>query len=168
MTCLLGLAGALLLQAPAIDAQARDFCSSWPACCYPEIYRGCLAQLADGRRMPGYDARLTLAAALETSVARAVQQPAGSGQSWSVVEGELPPGLSLSPEGVITGVPSRAGVWEATVRVETPEGSATRRITLTVRPVVEIDAAPPPAGLVGQPYSFQLRVVLRVELETTI
>jgi len=36
---------------------------------------------------------------------------------WSVVEGQLPPGLNLTPEGQITGIPTEAGSFNVSVEV---------------------------------------------------
>jgi sugar lactone lactonase YvrE len=65
---------------------------------------------------------------------------AGQGASpyrWSVVRGQLPPGLRLTAAGAIVGTPTRAGSWAVTVRVADsayPAGTADRRLSLTVAP----------------------------------
>jgi hypothetical protein len=67
--------------------------------------------------------------------------------TWSVSSGVLPPGLSLSSAGAITGTPTRAGATTFTVQavdstVTTP-ASATRALTVKINP------APAPAVWVG-------------------
>jgi hypothetical protein len=54
---------------------------------------------------------------------------------WRRVQGELPPGLTLSEEGKISGWPEREGEFTFTVEVQdanTPPQVATRELTLTV------------------------------------
>ncbi|MDP8237317.1 MAG: putative Ig domain-containing protein, partial [Candidatus Erginobacter occultus] len=41
---------------------------------------------------------------------------------WTIVAGELPPGLDLSPDGVVSGVPEEAGEWRFTVRLSARSG----------------------------------------------
>ena len=55
---------------------------------------------------------------------------------WTIVAGSLPPGLSLSNTGILSGVPSLRGNWSFTVEVrdgQSPAGSARKALTLTVR-----------------------------------
>jgi MBG domain (YGX type)/Putative Ig domain len=58
--------------------------------------------------------------------------------SWSVIDGSLPPGLSLDPStGSISGTPTAAGSSTFTVQVadsSTPQQTTTQRLTLTVGP----------------------------------
>ena len=46
------------------------------------------------------------------------QLEADGGASWSVVTGTLPPGISLSAEGRLAGVPLQAGDFAFTVRIQ--------------------------------------------------
>ena len=43
---------------------------------------------------------------------------ADAGDTWSVVTGTLPPGISLSADGTLTGVPLLAGDFPFTVRIQ--------------------------------------------------
>lgn len=43
---------------------------------------------------------------------------ADAGDTWSVVTGTLPPGISLSADGTLAGVPLLAGQFPFTVRIE--------------------------------------------------
>ncbi len=55
--------------------------------------------------------------------------------SWSVPPGTLPPGLSLSSAGVISGIPDVAGTYTFTVKVtdaENPAMTATKTLSITV------------------------------------
>lgn len=56
---------------------------------------------------------------------------AGGEVTWSAV-GALPPGLTLSSDGVLTGTPSQAGTWEVGVRASNVAGTTTRTVSLTV------------------------------------
>jgi hypothetical protein len=53
-----------------------------------------------------------------------------SSRTWTLESGLLPTGLSLSPEGVISGLPTVAGRATFTVRVTDSSGSATQSLTL--------------------------------------
>lgn len=54
--------------------------------------------------------------------------------TWTLAEGSLPPGLSLSPDGVISGTPTTNGDFEFTVRATDANGAdATRALTIAVR-----------------------------------
>lgn len=43
--------------------------------------------------------------------------------TWTVISGALPPGLSLSTSGVISGTPTTAGTYNFTVQVIDPLGN---------------------------------------------
>lgn len=77
----------------------------------------------------------------------------GSGYLWSVAPGSnLPPGLSLSPAGIISGVPSVEGSFTFTVRVEEQGAIATRAFSLLVLPALRITSANLSSWTVGAPY----------------
>jgi hypothetical protein len=80
--------------------------------------------------------------------------------SWSVVTGSLPPGLSLSGGGVITGTPTTVGSSNFTVRVAdstTPQQSAQKALSITViTPLVITSTSPLADGAVGLAYSQTL------------
>jgi hypothetical protein len=62
--------------------------------------------------------------------------------TWSLVSGALPPGLALSVEGLITGIPEQAGAYTFSVRVDAASQFGGRSFTVTVTsPTVAIDAA---------------------------
>src|SRR4030095_6639335 len=65
--------------------------------------------------------------------------------TFSLVSGGLPPGMSLSPSGVVSGTPTTAGTFTITVQVTDATGAiATQTITQEV-----IVCMPPPSGLVA-------------------
>ncbi len=68
--------------------------------------------------------------------------------SWQIVSGSIPPGLTMSPAGVISGVPESPGEYSFTARVtdSCPTGPQTRDtiLTLTVSlPSLEVQVTPP-------------------------
>ena len=61
--------------------------------------------------------------------------------TWTVDSGTLPPGLSLSSGGAITGTPTAAGTFNFTLKLVDSTGlTATQAQTITIAP----DCAPPP------------------------
>lgn len=75
--------------------------------------------------------------------------------TWSVLQGELPAGLSLSDTGTISGVPSQAGVFKFTVAaVDASRAVQTRTYKLTV--ALAITPASLPKPKVGAAYSQTL------------
>lgn len=71
----------------------------------------------------------------------------------------LPPGLAVSPTGLITGTPAAAsaGLYPVTISATnaTATGNATLNITISQQAPVNTSLAPP-AGQTGVPYSFQI------------
>ncbi len=82
--------------------------------------------------------------------------------AWTIASGNLPPGLSLSAAGVISGTASLVAAETAfsfTVRVtdlDTRTATKALSITVTNAPAVTLTPATPPLGDVGVPYSFTL------------
>ncbi|MCL2576459.1 MAG: fibronectin type III domain-containing protein [Defluviitaleaceae bacterium] len=57
---------------------------------------------------------------------------AGNVFFWSVEDGDLPDGLTLSEIGVISGMPEKAGTFTFTVKAPNPAGSDTRVFSITI------------------------------------
>ena len=81
---------------------------------------------------------------------------------WSVVDGQLPEGLTLDPEGVIRGRSDATGAFAVRVQV-TESGAAaataTEQLSLTVKQGPHIKSADTLAGaVVGREYSYPLGV----------
>jgi hypothetical protein len=63
--------------------------------------------------------------------------------SWSIVSGNLPPGLSLPPSGVISGTPNSAGTYSFTVRVTGSNGQfMDKAFSLTVNAAGSLSVSP--------------------------
>jgi hypothetical protein len=78
--------------------------------------------------------------------------------TWSRQSGSLPPGLSLSSGGVISGVPTAAGSYSFVVKVtdsDTPAATATRSFSIVVG--LGIAAPNPPVARGGVAYSLPLK-----------
>ncbi|HST23743.1 MAG TPA: putative Ig domain-containing protein [Blastocatellia bacterium] len=78
---------------------------------------------------------------------------------WSLQSGSLPPGLSLSQSGTISGTPTSAGTNNFVARVtDSLSSSATRALSLVVKPAapLTITTAQLPRGSVDTTYSQQI------------
>jgi large repetitive protein len=80
----------------------------------------------------------------------------GGNQSWSIVSGSLPGGLSLGSNGVISGTPQSAGSSSFTVKVTANGASSQKQFTLTVSPALQIDAPASQVGEVAVPLAIPL------------
>jgi Putative Ig domain len=77
--------------------------------------------------------------------------------TWSVNAGTLPPGLTLSSAGVLSGTPTTTGSFAFSVNVIDKNGGiATTSITIVVGIGVGLTFTPPPNGQVGVAYSDTL------------
>ncbi|MEZ5367387.1 MAG: putative Ig domain-containing protein, partial [Bryobacterales bacterium] len=79
-------------------------------------------------------------------------------KTWSIAYGGIPAGLSLNPStGVISGVPSFAGLSSFTVQVDCcGSGSAQQALTILVNPAPSITTSSLAQGVVGASYSQTL------------
>ncbi|MGW4380365.1 right-handed parallel beta-helix repeat-containing protein [Kitasatospora sp. NPDC004531] len=68
-----------------------------------------------------------------TDVIEAVTENPNPQLTWTVAAGDFPPGLTLNPDGTITGTPTAAGSYTFTAQVSDPvDGTATREYTIVV------------------------------------
>lgn len=82
----------------------------------------------------------------------------GTYSSWTLTNGTLPPGLTLSA-GVISGTPTTVGFWDFTVRVTDSVGiTMDRGLSITVEESRALALSPVSIGqvTVGIPYNLQL------------
>ena len=69
------------------------------------------------------------------------QLEADEAAAWTVASGSLPPGLSLSPQGAVAGIPERSGYFEFTVEARAGERVGTAVLALVVgEPALPRDA----------------------------
>jgi hypothetical protein len=80
----------------------------------------------------------------------------GGSQSWSIVSGSLPSGLSLGSNGVLNGTPQTAGNATFTVKVTANGASSQKQFTLNVSQALEISAPASQVGEVGIPLAVAL------------
>ncbi|HSY13935.1 MAG TPA: putative Ig domain-containing protein [Verrucomicrobiae bacterium] len=77
--------------------------------------------------------------------------------TWTINAGQLPPGLSLSTDGIISGTPTTLGQFNFTAKVtdsQTPvQAFNTVSATITISPVLSLTSSSLPGGLVGGNYS---------------
>ncbi|WDM00885.1 putative Ig domain-containing protein [Alicyclobacillus cycloheptanicus] len=87
-----------------------------------------------------------------------LQASNGNGQySWSVTQGSLPDGLSLSSNGLISGTPLQSGTSTFTVQVEDASGrTATETYTLNVEKALKVLSEVLLADCVNAPYQQTL------------
>jgi hypothetical protein len=88
--------------------------------------------------------------------------------SWSLVGGMLPAGLTLAPNGVISGTPTESGLFGFTVQANATAASDDHQLSLFVLAPLAIqtlvDATPPDTGLtakrvIGQPLVTGVKAV---------
>ena len=87
----------------------------------------------------------------------------GYGVKWSVIDGNLPTGLTLSSNGVLSGTPTSAGTSTIRLRAsyKTKTGENAYQIVV-VGLSVALAAGTAPQALVGQVYSYDLKPLLKV------
>ncbi len=95
---------------------------------------------------------------------------------YRVVNGALPPGLSLASSGTISGQPTTAGAYQFWVELsdENPPSQswclpkqAHREFSITVQPRLLVTTNIAPGGTVGQPYSLTLAAVMKSGADST-
>src|SRR5215472_5791740 len=100
------------------------------------------------------------AGTVSQAYSRTLQASGGCGTlSWMVSQGALPPGLTLSPTGTISGTPTNAGTSNFTVRVtDALSQSATKAFSLTISAALTITTTSPlPAAQIGHAYNTTLQ-----------
>lgn len=87
--------------------------------------------------------------------------------AWSVYPGTLPPGLTISSNGIISGTPTSAGFYYPSIEVSDPNGGF-GSTSLELEVAVRITIQPPtlPNGVVGQLYNQQIIAPTAYELWT--
>ncbi len=78
-------------------------------------------------------------------------------QTWSIKTGALPPGINLSPSGLVSGTATTPGSYPVTIQVadtNSPAAVASQAyvFNVSVTPLSTQVVMPPPDGVVGRPY----------------
>jgi uncharacterized repeat protein (TIGR01451 family) len=76
--------------------------------------------------------------------------------TWSIVAGQLPPGVNLSPAGLFSGVPTTPGTYNFTVQFTsfaTPPQTVQRSFTVTIAEPLAVVAASLPDGVTSFGYT---------------
>jgi autotransporter-associated beta strand protein len=82
--------------------------------------------------------------------------------AWSLESGNLPNGLDLSSNGVISGAPTTEGTFNFTVKAQNSAGSDTQTLSIKVNSATQpphITTETLPDGIVGTPYSQTLAAI---------
>jgi hypothetical protein len=87
----------------------------------------------------------------------------GSSRAWSLSSGQLPPGLSLSREGMISGTPTTPGTFSFTATVSDGTTSSSKTLSLTIIPGIIVNATPiVPTAEVRTPYTASMPTIFGV------
>jgi large repetitive protein len=77
--------------------------------------------------------------------------------TWGISSGTLPPGITLTTDGILSGTPTTLGMFTFTAKVVDSQSpiQATNSLTtsITINPVLSFVSSPLPTGLVGGSYS---------------
>jgi hypothetical protein len=77
--------------------------------------------------------------------------------TWSVTSGALPPGISLSADGTLSGTPTATGIFAFTVQVtDASNQTASQATSITVSAGVSTTFPAPPGATLNSPYSVTL------------
>ena len=77
---------------------------------------------------------------------------------FRVARGKLPPGLSLSADGTVSGTPGKAGKAKATIEASDSQGNpASRSFTVVIAKGVQVATKSLPKAKAGSPYSATLK-----------
>lgn len=92
------------------------------------------------------------------SVTLASAGGSGTGNTWSLLSGTIPAGITLSSAGVLSGTPTASGAKTLTVQIKDSDGNtASAAFTLTVNPALSVTSARIlPVGYAGSNYSTTL------------
>jgi len=78
----------------------------------------------------------------------------GSALSWSISNGNLPPGIALATNGALSGVPTQAGTYTFTVKAtDGVNQSSTKDLSISINPAPAILNTSLPDGSIGSTYN---------------
>jgi hypothetical protein len=77
--------------------------------------------------------------------------------AWTIASGQLPPGLAMTSDGLISGTPTTAGQFTFTLQAALADGrSDTKTQTITVRDAIKTSGTAPARSEVSVPYTAKL------------
>lgn len=80
----------------------------------------------------------------------------GSTYTFSVLSGTLPPGLTLSTGGVVSGTPTSAGTFTFVVRLNSMQSDLDQTVTVTIYAPLQLSPSSLPAGRINAAYNATL------------
>ena len=86
---------------------------------------------------------------LNVSYSQTLEAGGDSGITWSITDGNLPDGLSLSSDGIISGTPIIAGTFTFTVKAENNAGSDMKNFSISINTVSTSYSVTAAAGIGG-------------------
>ena len=78
--------------------------------------------------------------------------------SWTLAGGTLPPGVTLNPNGVISGTPTQSGVFSFTVQANGDGTSDTKQLSLFVLAPLDLGLAPDGTPATAQPVAVNMKL----------
>ena len=78
--------------------------------------------------------------------------------SWTLAGGTLPPGLTLNPNGVISGTPTQSGVFSFTVQANGDGTSDTKQLAIFVLAPLDLGLAPNGTPATTQPLAVSMKL----------
>ncbi len=82
--------------------------------------------------------------------------------SWTLAAGSLPPGLTLNPNGVISGTPTQSGGFTFTVQANGDGTSDTKQLSIFVLAPLDLGLAPNGTAATAQPITVSMKLATPV------
>ena len=90
--------------------------------------------------------------------APALAASGGTVSSWTLAAGTLPPGLTLNPNGVISGTPTQSGVFTFTVQANGDGATDTKQLSIFVLAPLDLGLAPAGTPVSAQPVAVNMKL----------
>ena len=78
--------------------------------------------------------------------------------AWSLVSGALPPGITLNPNGVISGTPTQSGVFSFVVQASGEGATDTKQLSIFVLAPLDLGLAPNGTPAASQPLAVSVKL----------
>ena len=78
--------------------------------------------------------------------------------AWSLVSGALPPGITLNPNGVISGTPTQSGVFSFVVQASGEGATDTKQLSIFVLAPLDLGLAPNGTPVAAQPVAVNMKL----------